>query len=332
MVRITTQSDGQAFECDEGDTILRAALRAGQGMPYSCNVGSCGNCRFTLVEGSVTHLREDAPAWTERDLKKNRFLGCQARPDGPCTIKFRPDPDFVPRDPPLRRRAELIGTADITHDIREFRFRVDGPDAFRPGQYALLYLPGVEGGRPYSMSNLPGRGEWHFQIRRVPGGAATGHLFDRLAPGDVIDIDGPYGQAWLREDSPRDILLMAGGSGLSPMVSIARGAAAAGMLDGREMHFFYGCRTPDDLFEPGRLDPQLDGRMNFMAALSDPPAGGDWTGRTGFIHDVVQAEMHERLKDLEIYFAGPAVMASAIQKMAYELGVPADQLHFDEFY
>ena len=89
MPQITNERDGASFACEDGDTILRAALRAGVGMPYSCNTGSCGNCRFDLVEGSVRHLRADPPAWSERDLKRNRWLGCQATPDGDCRVKFR---------------------------------------------------------------------------------------------------------------------------------------------------------------------------------------------------------------------------------------------------
>ena len=66
MARIVNARDGTSFPCDGNDTILRAALRAGVGMPYSCNTGSCGNCRFDLVDGSVRHLRDDPPAWGAR--------------------------------------------------------------------------------------------------------------------------------------------------------------------------------------------------------------------------------------------------------------------------
>ena len=90
-----TLADGSSFDCADNDTLLRAALRAGIGMSYSCNVGSCGNCRFELIDGEVTHLRADSPAWTEKDRKRNRWLGCQARPEGDCTVKFRPDPAAV---------------------------------------------------------------------------------------------------------------------------------------------------------------------------------------------------------------------------------------------
>jgi len=332
MPSITKHPDGPTIDCADGDTVLRAVLRSGMGMSYSCNVGSCGNCRFELIEGEVQHLREDPPAWGERDIKRNRWLGCQARPLGPCKVKFREDPDSVSHDLPAIREAKLVSSAPITRDITEFAFVADGPDAFRPGQYALLYAPGVTGGRPYSMSNLPGEdGIWRFQIKRMPGGAATGWLFDGAQPGDSVTMDGPYGTAWLREDSPRDLVLIAGGSGLSPMVSIARHAQDAGMLESRKLHLFYGCRGKADLFDPAEvLGDALARKVTFTPALSDLEDG--WTGATGLIHEVVEGKMGEALVETEIYFAGPAAMSAAIQKMAHGAGVPMDRLHFDEFY
>lgn len=332
MPRIELEPGQDGFDCDPGDTVLRAALRAGIGFPYSCNVGSCGNCRFELLEGEVAHLRNDPPAWSERDLKRNRWLGCQAVPQGACRIKIRQDADHVPDHRPEQRGAELVSVSRITRDISEFEFAVHGEDEFRPGQYALLEMPGIAGGRPYSMCNLPGEGRWRFQIKRVPDGAATSWLFDTARPGDAVTLDGPYGTAFLKEDSPRDIVLMAGGSGLSPMVSIARAADAAGMLESRKLHFFYGCRDAGDLFDESLLGPALMDRVTYTPALSEPAEGASWQGRTGFLHDVVEADLGPKLGDHEIYFAGPAVMSAAIQKMAHGAGVPMTQLHFDEFY
>lgn len=322
MANITIHPDGPIFNCAPGDTILRAALRAGHGMPYSCNVGSCGNCRFELLDGSVKHARTDAPAWGERDLKRNRWLGCQALPQGDCRIKFRADPGAVSRDVPAVREGELLSVTPITHDISEFVFRVD-EDAFRPGQYALIHAPDIDGGRPYSMSNLSGDGHWAFLIKRVPGGALTGHLFDRAKPGDRLKMDGPYGTAWLRDDVERDLILLGGGSGLSPMVSIARAAAGSG----RSLVFFYGGRSQSDLFNATDL---LGSDIEVISALSDPDHG--WTGATGFLHDVARETVGDQLTNSEIYFAGPAAMSFAVQLMAHEAGVPRDRLHFDEFY
>lgn len=330
-----TLTDGRTFPCDEGDTVLRAALRDGLGFPYECNVGSCGNCLFELVDGSVAHLRGDAPAWTEKHRARGRWLGCQARPDGDCTIKVRLADRYVSRFRPVLGPAELVEVVDVNHDIREFRLRRAEPVRFLPGQYALLTLAGIEEPRAYSMSNTGEDGhDWQFQIRRVPGGKVTSHLFDVLAAGDALTIDGPFGTAYLREDAPRDILLVAGGSGLSPMVSIARAAARSQALAGRTLHFVYGGRTARDICGEAFLAelPGWGARVHFHPVVSLGVDDGAWAGRTGFVHDVVRDMFGATLDGHEIYFAGPPAMSEAVQRLCVELKVPQEQVHFDQFY
>lgn len=331
MKRIEIEGEG-AFDCAEDDTILRAALRSGFGMPYSCNVGSCGTCRYELSDGVVEHARADAPAWTDRDRKRNRWLGCQSRPLRDCRIKVRLDPEAVPLHRPAQRIARLTEVVAITHDISEFAFALDGPDGFRPGQYALITPTGIEGARAYSMCNLPGEGEWRFLIKRVPGGKATTALFEELEPGDSVRLDGPYGCAYLREEAPRDLLLIAGGSGLSPMISIARAAAAVPSLAGREIHFLYGGRAPRDICGEPMLAglPGFGSRIRYAAAVSEPSEA--WIGPTGFVHEVARDLYGSRLQGFEIYFAGPPAMAQAVQLMLHEAAVSREQIHFDEFY
>jgi toluene monooxygenase electron transfer component len=332
MATIETH-DGSVFSCGSDDTILRAALRAGLGFPYECNVGSCGNCRFELIDGAVTPRRTDPPAWTERDRTRNRWLGCQSRPDSDCRIKVRLDDRYRSHHRPIRRELQLTASVPITHDISEFHFAADGAAPFLPGQYALLYLPDVSGGRPYSFCNVDGEsGTWSFQIKRVPGGEATTHLFDAIRIGDRLAADGPFGMAYLREDAPRDLLLVAGGSGLSPMVSIARAAAQSDKLQDRTIHFIYGGRTPEDICGEEILStlPGYGQRIRYFGAISEPEP--EWDGPTGLVHEVVSDTYGNELTSFEIYFAGPAAMGEAMQKMLVDAGVPLDQVHFDQFF
>lgn len=325
---------GQAFSCAEGDVLLRAAQRAGIAFPYECNVGSCGNCKFELVEGEVAMAWTQAPGWSNTDRQRKRFLGCQARPLGDCTIKLRPHEKYAPRHRPERFGAVLAARRAITHDIVEFSFALDAPQRFEPGQYALLQLPGVEGPRAYSMSSVAGDGKvWEFQVRRVAGGVGSNALFDQVQPGQRLQIDGPYGMAWLRRDAPRDLLLLAGGSGLAPMVSIARGASEEPGLAQRQVHFLYGARTPADICGEDMLRqlPGWGSRIHYEAVVSSP-AGHGWGGATGYLHDFARERFGERLAQMEIYFAGPPAMAQAMQQMLLAAKVPFDQVHFDQFY
>jgi toluene monooxygenase electron transfer component len=224
----------------------------------------------------------------------------------------------------------------VTHDLREFRFVSLQGSVFLPGQYAMLDLPGLTASRAYSMSNTANeRGEWHFQIRRVPHGLGTHTLFDRLAVGDEIGLDGPYGVAFLRSDSPRDIVCVAGGSGLAPMISIARGAAEAGLIGERKLYFFYGARTPRDVCgeEMLRALPGFGERIRFIPVVSLPGEDGHWTGATGYVHDQLERVLPERMAEYEFYFAGPPPMTQAIQELLM-VGhqVPFGQIHFDRFF
>lgn len=334
--RIRLAGSDAAYDCHADDTVLRAAQRAGIGFPYECNVGSCGNCRFELVDGEVEVAWPQAPGWTDKDRQRRRFLGCQSRPIGDCVVKLRTDPRCEPRHRPRRLAAVLESRRALTHDLAEFRFRLDAAQAFEPGQYALAYLPDVTGARAYSMSNTAGDGRiWEFQVRRVPGGQGSAALFDRVGAGDRIGLDGPYGMAWLRRDAPRDILCLAGGSGLAPMISIARGAMAEPRLAGRRLHFVYGARTPADVCGEDllRVLPGWGERLDYQAVVSAPPeAASGWAGPVGFVHEFALQRFGARLPQLEVYFAGPPAMAQAVQRMLFEVGVPAAQIHFDQFY
>ena len=344
MKHAVKTTEGAEFACGADDTLLRAGLRAGLGLPYECNAGSCGTCKVELIEGQVTSLRPDAPGLSERDRVRNRVLACQARPTTDCTIKVRLRDENIPVHRPAKFGATLTGVRDLTHDMREFTFAAKNAPGFLPGQYALFYLPGVEAPRTYSMSNVDeGRGEWRFVVRRVPSGTGTMTLFDKVPVGSGITLDGPYGLAYLRRDSPRDIILVGGGSGLAPVLSLARGAALEPRLAGRDIHVFYGARTARDLAGARDLEalPGYGSRIFFTPVLSEPH--GDtieprvesitpWTGRTGFVHEEVRRFVGERWPQFEYYFAGPPPMAQAMQQMLIEKRVPFPQVHFDSFY
>lgn len=324
--------DGRVFTVDPGDTLLSAALRAGIGFPHECCSGGCGACRFELVRGKVRDVWPDAPGLSQRDRARGRKLACQASPLESCDIRVRTSKEYEPKIVPRWQRVVLERTTDFTADLREFCFRGAGQADFLPGQFALVSIKGRAVTRAYSMSNLPNaQGHWEFVIRRVPGGQASGFLFDSLRPGDGVEIDGPYGGAWYRTDSPRDIVCIAGGSGLAPALSIARAASNAEM--GPFIHFYYGARTEQDVCGEAQLAelPGYPRRLRFRVAVSNP--GSAWKGEAGFIHELVELDLGARLGELDFYVAGPPPMVNAVQEMLVVRHlVPHDRIHFDRFF
>lgn len=331
-------ANGATYACAADDTLLRAGLRAGLGFPYECNAGSCGTCKVELVEGLIESLRPDAPGLSEADRAKNRVLACQAQPRSDCAIRLRLRPENVPHHRPARFEAHLESARDLTHDMREFTFVVEDAPGFLPGQYALFYLPGLAAPRTYSMSNADdGSGRWQFIVRRVPGGVGTATLFDAVVPDRPIVLDGPYGLAYLRSESPRDIVCIGGGSGLAPMLSIVRGAVREPALAERTIRVFYGARTTRDLCGETELCrlPGYGERLFFDSVLSAAQDEEGWKGPTGFVHDHARAFVEGSGRGwnaFEYYFAGPPPMAEAIQRMLIDARVPYPQVHFDRFY
>ena len=333
MVNITL-SDGQSFPCDHGDTILRAALRQGLGLDYECSVGVCGVCKVSALSGEFEDLRPDAPGLSERDRRKGRILACQARPKVDCVIRVEDRPD---QRPPLRPQAlsgRLSEIEDLSHDMRRLVVETAEPAHFLAGQYALLTPPnGPE--RAYSLANIanasgksgkPGR--WEFIIRRVTDGAAGRIWFDpELKPGASVSIDAPYGHAYLR-DSERDVVCVAGGSGLAPMLSIVRAIAAEHTH--RRVFLFQGVRTAADRCgeELVRALAGYGERIQHHIVISQGNAPAGCT--QGLVHEAIRDRLGDQLEAFDFYAAGPPPMLDALESLLD--GRAPDRLRFDRFF
>jgi toluene monooxygenase electron transfer component len=318
-----------AFGANE-DTLLRGALRAGLGFPNDCGVGGCGNCRFELVSGDMETLWTDAPGLSERERKRGRRLACQSKPAGDCVVKVRLADEYRPAVPAARLRATLKARREIAPGMGEFVFRTEAAAHFLAGQFAILHPPGVEGARAYSMSNLPNEaGEWRFVIRRALGGRGSNAMFDALAVGEAVTIDAPYGRAIWRNDNARDVVCVAGGSGIGPIASIVQAA----LLDGgsRRIHVFEGARTEADLCFRA-LVPEAAEALVYTPALSAEPEGGAWAGARGFVHAHVEAHAFP-VETTEFYFAGPPPMVEAMNDLlVMRWRAPLGQIHTDKFF
>lgn len=339
-VTTVTTADGVAFPCGPGDTLLRAALRAGVPAAYECNSGGCGTCKVVVHEGDARALMDDPPGLTARDRRKGTLLACQTVPVGDCVVDLRLDTEAAgdgdgAAGPPRRRRGVVTAARDLNHDIRELTVTTDGPAEFRPGQYVMASVPSQPGTeRAYSMANLPNPdGHWQLQVKRVPGGALSPLLTEGCGPGAEVDLDGPYGHAHYR-DTGRDVVCIAGGSGLAPMVGVARALARSSTAGERGLVFFYGGRGLADLCAGefvAEVRPAL-ARAVLVEALSETvPAG--WRGRQGFVHEALDHLDDDALGAADVYVAGPPPMTDAVVRhLVLDRQVPADRIFFDRFY
>jgi len=336
--KITLSGQAVAFDCDEGDTLLRAALRAGLAFPYECNSGGCGSCKFELLTGHVDNIWPEAPGLSDRDIKKGRQLSCQCVPTEDCDLKLRLNPKFTPKHSPVKSTAKLYEIRPITDDMIEFCFHAEHEARFEPGQFALLDIPEVQGSRAYSMSNVPnGSKQWHFIIKKMPGGQGSGRLFEDYKLGDTVSLDGPYGMSFLQADVARDIVCVAGGSGLSPEMAIIKGAVLEPRLDDQAIYLFYGGRTPQDICPPALInaDENLSKRVQNFNVVSDIDAAkaSGWRGDVGYVHELLSKKLTKPLAEYEYYVCGPQPMTDALLRLLIvEHQVPLEQINYDRFY
>jgi toluene monooxygenase electron transfer component len=339
--RVTLDGSGDSFTVGPRESILGAGRRAGFWLPFECGWGSCGRCRATLVEGELISLFPEAPAIDPRDARRRRFLMCQSTPAGDVVIK----PTSVDSAPPEERpvvdhRGTLREVRHLGPDIAEFTFELEPIDGalavaqFRPGQYGVLELePGLR--RCYSMANLPGSSDLQFIAKRYEGRPGSNRLFE-LQPGDTIPIELPYGDMWLR-DRQRPALLIAGGTGISAILSLVRSINGDENWAKRPVHILYGAATRDELVcwdELQRLSAAMP-NVNVHGALVT--ADDTWAGTRGLVTETLAGLLNvDPGHDWSpaagvVYLAGPPPMVRAVQDVLAANGIQLDRTHVDSF-
>ncbi len=198
--------------------------------------------------------------------------------------------------------------------------------------------------RAYSMANYPGeKGIIMLNVRvaspppRAPEGTPPGKMSSyifNLKPGDKVTISGPYGEFFIKE-TPSEMVYIGGGAGMAPLRSHIFELFKERQTD-RKVTYWYGGRSARELFYLDEFDELKEKHDNFdyHIALSDPLPEDNWTGYTGFIHQVLLDEYlskHPNPEDVEYYICGPPMMLSAVRNMLDELGVEPENVMFDDF-
>ena len=198
--------------------------------------------------------------------------------------------------------------------------------------------------RAYSMANHPAEGNRvMLNVRiatpppplwdQVPPGLASSYIFN-LKPGDKVTISGPYGEFFIK-DSDREMVYIGGGAGMAPMRSHLFHLFHT-LKTGRKVSFWYGARSVREMFYDEQFKQIQKEFTNFSykVALSEPMEEDNWTGHTGFIHQVLHDEYlakHEDPTELEYYMCGPPPMINACDNMLDSLGVDKEMIAYDSF-
>ena len=329
--RIRILPSGHEFTADAEEPVLDAALRQGHVLPYGCRNGTCATCIGKVVEGAVSYPGGPPPALTEAEAATGQALLCQARADSDCEIEIREidqAQDIVVRTLPVR----VMQIEQAAHDVVILRLKLPAAERlqFLAGQYIDLLLKDGKR-RSFSLANPPHDDEQlELHVRRVPGGRFSDRLLSDMREKALLRFEGPHGTFFLREDSQRPIILMAGGTGFAPIKSIVEHAIAADIQ--RPMHLFWGVRARRDLYLDGlaRQWAEQYPNIDYTPVLSEPDPADEWQGETGFVHEAV-GRAHPDLSGHQVYMSGPPPMIEAGRKSFRAAGLPRDQLFFDSF-
>ncbi|MFA7555476.1 MAG: 2Fe-2S iron-sulfur cluster-binding protein [Spongiibacteraceae bacterium] len=333
--KVTLQPFGVEFSCNDNETVLEAAFRAEVSLRYGCKHGGCGGCKAKLVEGFVDYS-DNAAAISEAEKDAGITLLCCAYPDEDIVIQLGDDyteADLTPEFPLQEYRLKLVVNENLTADIRHLVLDVIEPVryGFRAGQFLEVKVPGTDQWRAFSMANSPADGgRVELVVKQLAGGLFGDYLSKVAMPGDELIVRGPYGQFCLF-DTVAPIVMVAGGSGVAPIMSMIEALVAVNSP--RAVHFFFGARSEKDLYwleKIAEIGNQLTD-FTFTPALSEPEAGDHWQGERGLITEVLYRLTEDSLRGSEGYLCGPPGMIDAAIEVLKQKGMFGTRIAFDKF-
>jgi NAD(P)H-flavin reductase/ferredoxin len=324
--------DGRTFTVHPGETVLQAALRHGVRLNYGCLHGNCSSCKYLLLDGDVDFGIASPYSLPPGEREEGWALLCCATPL--CDLEIQSslvqDPRMLPDLVPEERSSQVIGVEHLGGDLWRLRLELERPLHFYAGQYVQLGVPGSEDDwRAYSIASPPSRQPvTEFVAKRIEGGRFSGQV-DRLEAGTPIRVRGPYGVGYLREGSD-PVLLVAGGSGIAPIMSILQHAAER--EDPREFRFFFGARIPEEvvlLEEIDTISRRLP-RFSFHPAVEHPGESG-WEGETGRVTTAIQRLLHDA-SPYDVHLCGNPPMCDSASLLLEAKGVREGRVFFDRFH
>ena len=365
-------NDEKTIETGVGGKLLGALAEQKLFVASACGGGgTCGQCKVKVVEGGGAILPTERSHINKREAAEGERLSCQVvvkedlKIEVPrevfgvrrmeCTVRSNENvatfiKEFVLELPPSEdldfRAGGYIQIECPPHKIAYSDFSI--PDRFREDwdRFNLFRYESVTAEpvtRAYSMANYPEeKGMVMLNVRiatpppqtpDAPPGIMSSYIYS-LKPGDKVWISGPYGE-FFAKDTNAEMVFIGGGAGMAPMR--AHIFDQLKRLDStRKMTFWYGARSKREMFYVDDFDSLAASHENFSwhVALSDPQPEDEWTGYTGFIHEVLYENYlrnHPAPEDCEYYMCGPPLMTQAVLQMLYDLGVERENILLDDF-
>lgn len=329
---VTIQPSGRQFQVEEDEAILSAALRQGIALPYGCKNGGCGSCKSKILEGTIEQGTHSHTALSADERTRGMALLCCSHAQSDLVIESR-EVKGVGDIPVKRLPCRIVALERKADDVMAIKLQLPATERLQylAGQYIEFILKDGRR-RSYSVANAPHQeGPLELHIRHMPGGVFTDHVFGAMKERDILRFEGPLGTFFLREDSDKPLVLLASGTGFAPIKAIVEHMAHKGIA--RPTTLYWGARRRKDIymFELAEQWARELPQFRFVPVLSEATAEDAWTGRTGFVHQVVMADLPD-LAGYEVYACGaPAMVEAARRDFAAQCGLPEDAFFADAF-
>jgi ferredoxin-NADP reductase/ferredoxin len=324
-------ADGQSRDVVVGafETVEQAARRHGIHLLTDCREGACGTCKARCLRGDFVLNDYSREALSDEEAAAGRVLTCQMRARSPCVVEF----DYPFAETGAKRDeawTESVLSIDRASEsvVRLVTLGSSQPRRFLPGQYVNIAVPDTTASRAYSFANEPGSPQSIFYVRLIEGGVMGDYLTRRARPGDRLRLDGPFGRFFLR-DEKRPLLMVAGGTGLAPILSILRDLAQRterppGIV------VVYGANRRSHLFGLDAL-ARLRGALGALETIvCVAEADAEWDGPVDLV-GTIAARQDLDYGAFDVYLCGPVPMIDHTGKLLIARGANPERIFSERF-
>ncbi|WIM67191.1 benzoate 1,2-dioxygenase electron transfer component BenC [Corynebacterium breve] len=313
---------------EEDQTITDAAYKARINIPFDCRDGACGTCKAFCESGEYEEGEYIDDAMTEDEADEGYILCCQTYPIADMVVQIATTSAAAKTG-----AATLIGHITELDRLSEstvrFAVKLEERDQlhYLPGQYMNVAPPNSDFHRSYSFSSGPSEDIVTFLVKYTPGGKMTHYLTEEAKVGDRLNLTGPMGSFFLREPLA-PITLLAGGTGLAPILAILEKLAETPDMD-QPVRLIYGATFNHDIVEVDRLNSYKE-RIKDFDWFSVVSAEDEEHERKGYVTDHMTDE-HLHDGESDIYLCGPPPMVEAVRKFLNGLDNPPTNFYYEKF-
>lgn len=317
-----------------GSPLLFSLQEEGIFIPSACGGrGTCAYCKVKVLEGGGPVLPTETPYLSAQEFEEYVRLSCQVKVRNDLRIEI-PEDLFLIKE----FRVRVASISNLTPYIKGLILEILSPDegiTFRPGQYIQLEVPKykLSAGPEYRAFSIASSPDEHNKIELYVGlvekGLVSTYIHNFLREGDEITMRGPFGDFYYY-DSDSDILMIATGTGLAPIMSILRFMHREKIQ--RKTILFFGTRTEEDLYcvkELEDMEKHLSG-FSYIPTLSRVKEDSAWRGERGRVTALIEKHIPEGA-NMDVYICGNPEMVESCLEVIEEKGIPEDRIHFDKF-